>query len=74
MTVIVDCKTCFSAKPAGDIILGSFIAGIKEYGFRDIVFDQFPEIEECRKIADPSCLLKIVGDNDNGILLFKIMD
>ena len=61
-------------EPPGDIILGQFLFRVLEDLLGLPALDQFPEIHEPRIIAHPCCLLHVVGDDDDRILLLEQLD
>ena len=42
----------------------------KAFGFIDL--NQLPQQEECGAVGNTGGLLHVVGDNDNGVLLFQV--
>lgn len=74
MTCYLPIHCYFSPKPPCNIILGPFVARIQEHCLCFIAFHQFTQVEKGCKITDPSRLLKIMCNDDDGILFFKLMN
>ena len=59
-----------STKPAGDIIFGLFLTGIREQFLGAIHLNQMAEIKESGEIRAPGRLLHVVRHDHNGKLIF----
>ena len=57
-----------------NIILGRFLARIRKYFLRIIIFHHIAHIEEGCLVTDTRGLLHVVGDNNDGIFFLQLMN
>src|SRR5210317_2397681 len=60
-----------STKPSGDVILGLGIVWVGENLIGGTELDNLPFVEKGRVVRDAGSLLHIVGDDDDGVMLFQ---
>src|SRR5690606_6201146 len=75
MSSIPECRLFFaSTKSSCNIVLCLFHFWVGKYFFGFTVLDQLAHIEECGPVADPPCLLHVVRHDDDGIVVFQLVD
>src|SRR5947209_9275917 len=65
---------CMSAEPSRDVIFGHLFFRVHENRIRLRVFDDAAEHEEGGAVADAGGLLHVVGDDDDGVVVFQLVD
>src|SRR5688572_8782186 len=63
-----------SSEASGDIVFSLFLGRVGEDLSRQVIFNEFAQIEEGGEIRNAGRLLHIMGDDDNREVLFKRMD
>src|SRR3982751_6872083 len=62
------------SKPSGDVVFGELLPGVREDAIGRADFHQAPEPEERGAIRDARRLLHVVGDDDDGVGGFELVD
>src|SRR5262249_35816290 len=62
------------AEAAGDVVLGTAVARRGEHFARQIELHQLAQIHEGGEIGHPRRLLHVVGHDDDGVVLFELVD
>src|SRR4051812_12521192 len=66
--------SCDSAEPAGDVGLGTLVAGIGEDLLGDVELDKLAEIHEGGEVRDARRLLHVMRHDDDRVVLLQLVD
>src|SRR5262249_22256402 len=68
------CRRNSSAETAGDVVLGAAVARRGEHFAGEIELHQLAEIHEGSEIGHPRCLLHVMGDDYDRVVVFELVD
>src|SRR5688572_997225 len=60
------------AEPAGDVVLRSLVAGVREQPPRDPELDELAQQQEAGVVGDPGGLLHVVGHDHDGVAVLEL--